>query len=552
MAPPTNLIVFRDTGERISGRALVERLRDALRASISDRESLIGRLIIAGQVESALADCGAEASLDAAAITDSLAHRLFGIRPAETTHLLSLLGKLELALPKEVAINHPEGFAYYGLHPADFAGAATSLGHDGPAAIIGVRSVGTTLSAVGLAALAREGIGASRITVRPVGHPYDRQTTFTNEQRSWVDHENRKRSSFMIVDEGPGLSGSSFISVAEALEALGVAANRITLVGTHDVDPNTLCAPEAARRWKRYKWKKAESSIGYSYANEIPLSGGLWRNLLLQSNAEVPACWPEMESIKFLSPDRQHLSKFEGLGQHGERARQRGSVLFEAGFGPQLSSAGQGTSRYAFVSGTPLQAFDLSSEVLDRIASYCAFRSSAFAAERQSDTLDEMVRFNFSQEFGSALEIETSGYACEAPVIVDARMQPYKWIRLSSGEILKVDGSADGEGHFLPGPTDIAWDLAGAIVEWNMNRRAEEYLISEFRKCGGRTSGKKITSFVLAYSLFRMSFCKMALASTQNEGEKPRLQRAFALYRAKVEEALRRFRRPHSGSELHG
>jgi len=117
-------------------------------------------------------------------------------------------------------------------------------------------------------------------------------------------------------------------------------------------------------------------------------------------------------------------------------------------------------------------------------------------------------------------------------------MQPHKWIRSIAGELLKLDGSADGEGHFLPGPTDIEWDLAGAIVEWNMDRQATQYLFEQFRKHGGKSSGPKLSRFVLAYSIFRMSYCRMALFSTQDDAEKSRLQRDSLFYESKVNTAV--------------
>src|SRR5262249_6338903 len=156
----------------------------------------------------------------------------------------------------------------------------------------------------------------------------------------------------------------------------------------------SLCASDARRRWSRYAWRKAESRIARDYSLHILLSGGLWRTFTSRGNADWPACWPEMESIKFASRDWRNLFKFEGLGRHGQSSRQRGSVLFEAGFTPKLAYAGQGMNCYDFVPGTPLRASDLSTEVLDRMAVYCAFRNSEFRAPRQTGSLEKMVRFN--------------------------------------------------------------------------------------------------------------------------------------------------------------
>ena len=53
----------------------------------------------------------------------------------------------------------------------------------------------------------------------------------------------------LIADEGPGLSGSSFLAVADALADAGVAREHIVVLPSHDPDPSRLCAPDAARRW---------------------------------------------------------------------------------------------------------------------------------------------------------------------------------------------------------------------------------------------------------------------------------------------------------------
>ncbi|HVN20947.1 MAG TPA: hypothetical protein VMU05_19330 [Dongiaceae bacterium] len=546
MAPATNLIVFRDVSEKVSGRSLARRLRQALGSTSDHRECLVSALIIAGQIECAISDGAGDSRIEAEALTDLLAGSCIQLHPPDPTQLLPLLARVEGALPDELRLSEPEGFAYYVLHPCDFADAVTSLPECQSIAVIGIRSIGTTLSAVTRAALLRLGISATRITVRPTGHPYDRKTSFADEQLSWVEGENRKGSNFIIADEGPGLSGSSFLSVAEALEARGVDAGRIRLIGSHNVNPRALCATDAARRWERYTWQRVDSRIAHSYASHIPLSGGLWRNLFLSSESAWPACWPEMEGIKFLSGDRKHFSKFEGLGHHGERARERASALFDAGFSPPFTDAGQGMSQYEFVIGPLLAASNVSKEILDQIARYCAYRASEFGAKQQLEPLEEMVGHNLAQVFGRMLELPSGIYASRAPVIVDARMQPHKWVMSKTGKLLKVDGAADGEGHFLPGPTDIAWDLAGAIVEWNLSRDAEEYLVAEFHKQGGRSSEPQLSFFVLAYTLFRVSFSQMALNSTGNQAEKARLERAVLFYRTKVGEALKRPDLTHS------
>jgi hypothetical protein len=266
-----------------------------------------------------------------------------------------------------------------------------------------------------------------------------------------------------------------------------------------------------------------------------PLSGGAWRQEFLASERDWPACWKEMESVRFLSPDRQSIFKFEGFGSAGEHARERGGLTSKAGFGLFSENAGDGMTCYQFFAGRPLLASDLSVGLLDHIARYCAFRASEFKVPRANNLqLEEMVCFNFHQETGCVLDLPVGSLASESAIIADGRMQPYEWIRARDGRILKVDASTHGDNHFLPGPTDISWDLAGAIVEWQMSRDAADYLVASFRKHGGITSSQRLSSFMLAYSIFRQSYCQMAHNASQDAAEKRRLQQAITFYRNKM------------------
>src|SRR5207302_4552914 len=83
-----------------------------------------------------------------------------------------------------------------------------------------------------------------------------------------------------------------------------------------------------------------------------------------------------------------------------------------------------------------------------------------------------MFRFNLHQAFDIDWDFDPALLATKNPVLVDGRMQPHEWIRSKDGTIIKVDGCTHGDDHFFPGPTDIAWDLAGAIVEWSLDRKS--------------------------------------------------------------------------------
>jgi hypothetical protein len=534
-----NRIVFRETAEMVSGQELTRRLLDAIsNLSRFDPGSVLDALVLAGEVECALSDCGCASAAKSAEITDLLSSE-FVASNCDEKRLKALANELAQDPPEKVRISHPEGFAYYALHPGDFADGMASVDSGFPLAVVGIRSVGTTLSAVACAALRTRGVRASRITVRPAGHPYDRIAELTDAQRGWVRQRQRDGSRFMVVDEGPGLSGSSFLSVAESLVREGVDAENITFLGTRDVDPGQLCASNAVSRWKKFQCRRVSSRISQRFKHSTSLSAGAWRKLFLDQRAEWPAYWPEMDAAKYLSADRKHVFKFEGLGDSGRTIRQRSRILHEAGFGARVNDAGDGMSCYEFVAGRPLVCFDVSTPVLDRIAEYCAFRVHEFRHHAVAEgQFEEMVRFNFSQEAGRDWPVGAESLRTHYPAIADGRMAPHEWIRSEDGRLIKVDASQHGDDHFLPGPTDIHWDLAGAIVEWNMDAAAEQYLLSRFRANSG-INLDRAQVFSLAYSVFRASYCKMASIATGIESEKPTLERAYRFYREKIKDSVR-------------
>ena len=336
---------------------------------------------------------------------------------------------------------------------------------------------------------------------------------------------------FLVVDEGPGRSGSSFLSVGEALIDAGVPAAQLTLIGSHEPDLNLLCADDAARRWKAFHFLAAASRISSRFSDHIFVGAGEWRRKLLLGDAMWPACWPQMERVKFLSPDGTRLYKFEGLGPIGEAVQQRSRLVDEAGFGCSVTDAGDGFSCYAVAEATPMLAEEVDPIVLERIAQYCAFRAAEFGATGVPEPLAEMLRFNISREFQIELNLNLDALQSSRLVVVDGRMQPHEWLRASDGILLKTDASTHGDDHFFPGPNDIAWDLAGVAVEWNLHPNALEVLLARFTRLTGNDLRRTLPAFMLAYSVFRLAWCKMALSTVIDSSEQLRLRTAYRRYR---------------------
>ena len=530
--------IFRDSQRWLRAGEVVARLRNEL-AQISSSpksEELVFLLVLAGELECALADAGV-AGMDAATashVTNLLAEAAVECdagRP-RTGHLVAersvaLLNHIEYC--GAVSISAPEGFAYYALHPIDYADLVMRLKLSAPQAfIIGIRSIGTTLSAVVRAKLRQCGVKAHRTTVRPSGHPYDRRCDLKPSQQRAIALASPGGAEFIVVDEGPGRSGSSLLSVAEALEREGVPAGRILLAGSHEPDVNTLCAFNAAQRWSRYR-HAATGMTRRLPADADVYAGGEWRRAWIVPDEAWPAVWPQMERLKYLSSRRRELLTFEGHGPYGAAACQRNRQLADSNFGPLYFGQKAGFGRHALPPGRVLRQSDVSPELLAHIAEYCAWRARAFPASGvEGSALEAMVKTNFVRGFGGG--IDGLHLSAERPAICDNRMAPTHWWLCDTGGWLKLDAAIHGDDHFFPGPCDIAWDLAGVIVEWELSASATAFLLAQYRRASGDDVAQRIRNYEVAYAIFRMAWSKMAAASVSVGEEQLRLLNDYRRY----------------------
>ncbi|HEX3322178.1 MAG TPA: hypothetical protein VHR84_15840 [Terriglobales bacterium] len=531
-----NFLVFRDSKELLNLRSEWNRIQELVRHADSSSESALEALLRAADVECGLADISDNAAYEAEKVTDRLA--ALHVQPGSRKVLADANAILRHQVPtvSEIAVSRPEGFSYYGLHPDSFAQCTYPSAKT--FAIVGIRSVGVILSAITSAVLTARGQKAERITVRPIGDPYDRTVKLSDSESKWVISQTGAEAHFLVVDEGPGLSGSSFLSVGDALTGLGASPDRITFVGTRVADPTTLCARDAAVRWHRFGWQKAPDFFQCPPNAEF-IGEGKWRSRLLPASTEWPASWLNMERTKFLCHDGREFLKFDGLGRYGRAVLQRNRLIHDNGFGVPLLDNCDGVSTYERIVGSPLSAADLNSDCLQQLAKYCAFRSCSFAAPTQSATLlAEMTRHNVREELGIELELSVNDLDSDQPVITDGKMQPWEWLRDGVGRFIKTDAGTHGDDHFYPGPTDIAWDLAGTIVEWNLDEKSAGIFLEQFRRNGGRTDAARLHSFLVAYCAFRVGYCRMAAAALQDPVEQIRFAKAANFYRNRLVEEV--------------
>ena len=150
-----------------------------------------------------------------------------------------------LPLPDAITTKTAEGFSIYRLYPETYLEAAGAMNAGRrPTWVIGLRSVGAPLAAVVAA-----GLGVrSAVILRPTGHPFCREVRLAGELAGEILADRNAR--FAIVDEGPGMSGSSFGAVADFLENGGVPPDRIHFFPSHRGMPGGCSSDHHRQRWR--------------------------------------------------------------------------------------------------------------------------------------------------------------------------------------------------------------------------------------------------------------------------------------------------------------
>jgi hypothetical protein len=537
------MLVYRNGNERASTAQLVAEL--AATPDLRTLEHARDLLVDFGEFESAVVDahCPDVDTWDALTCALRLAarrvaelwYRAFVRHPRE----LADAGEVEairaqlreltaLPLPREVSRRAAEGYAYYAVYPEQYARAAELLcGQLCPRSVlvVGLRSIGTSLSSAVEEAIRARGIRVRSMTVRPRGHPFERELRLSAR----LEEELRNAAStdlIAIVDEGPGLSGSSLAAVARSVRSLGAPPSRVVLLPGHEVDPGKLGSSRARRVFQEHRRFVGSfdpaSAVTASHARVEDASAGRWRPLLRRGEADPPV-QPQHERRKLFfygdgSLPVSHV-RFAGLGRHGLRAARRAERLGNAGFGPRVEGFKDGYLSLRFVEGRPLERGSITPRVLETLGAYAAWTHRSFPSKASMDrgALLEMTTANVRESLGEAA-LDSHGRALEAwawslpdeATEVDGRLQPHEWIAAPRG-LVKVDGTDHGRDHFYPGPTDIAWDLAGAIAEFSLDAGAQFALLESFARCAGdRHVERRLPFYLVTYLAYRAGYAALA------------------------------------------
>ena len=177
-------------------------------------------------------------------------------RLAAASHVAAVAVR-DAALGSDVPVGVSRGFAHDALYPESYAAAARRLAaHVGPprALVVGLRGIGAGLSAVVADTLARRGVDVRSVTVRPRGDRLDRTLAADDALDAMLREAATSAGMWaVVVDEGPGATGSSFAGTAAALVARGFDDRRVVLVASRDVEGHDLESESARARWAQHR-----------------------------------------------------------------------------------------------------------------------------------------------------------------------------------------------------------------------------------------------------------------------------------------------------------
>jgi hypothetical protein len=393
-------------------------------------------------------------------------------------------------IPERIRVRVPEGFAFYALYPEQYRDAALRFftgERPDACVVVGIRSIGSTLSRVVADALP---CPTWRFTVRPHGHPFERCVRLGPQLQQRI----REHASdwFLVVDEGPGLSGSSFASVADALAELGVPPQRIVLFPSHEPDSSALLSDRARAAWDRHRrYLEPFRPERYVPSGARDLSGGKWREIVC---CDVPV-QPQHERRKYLH--RGRLYKFAGLAHYGRAKLERGRELASAGFTPPVLECVNGFLVLEFVDARP--AIEAVAGLLDAIAAYLRHLRTHYSTGQPVPyaAIAAMVQHNTGIALPSACAVVED----QCTVAIDGRMLPFEWLQTPEGHWLKADALDHHDDHFFPGCQDIAWDVAAVCVEFEV---PVDCMLERFPHEPGLR--ERIDFYTIAYLAFRIGY----------------------------------------------
>jgi hypothetical protein len=352
-------------------------------------------------------------------------------------------------------------------------------------------------------------------------------------------------ATYAVVDEGPGLSGSSFAAVADWLHERGIRNEQLVFFPGHANELGPVANPANATRWKRARRYVGEFDqishevlpnkleiAGREYKVKLvgEISAGEWRRDRFSSSADWPAAHVQQERRKYLlsAGGSQWLAKFAGLGRYGGHIYNRAVALSAAELTPRLHSFEGGFLISEWLPDSrPATAADLAhpaerGALVNAVARYVAFVAEHFPANRPGATVYElwnMARHNTAEQLGPAAAEALLAWEAELPFLAAAahpvdtenKMQLWEWLRTSDGRWLKADAVEHHVDHQFVGSQDIAWDVAGATCELELCDEEVANLEHDQTRSSPCSPSRTAREFYkTCYLAFQLGYCSLA------------------------------------------
>ncbi|TPK76122.1 hypothetical protein [Mesorhizobium sp. B2-4-17] len=457
----------------------------------------------------------------------------------------------------EVVTGAAEGYAFYALYPETYLVAARRSGLAANTCVIGIRSIG-----LGLAAMVAAAIGAPPpVSVRPIGHPFRRGIAADPELIGGWRHDPAAR--FAIVDEGPGLSGSSFHAVIAWLLHLGIDIERIHLFPSHPGEPGAQASPDIRALWLRCRRHVADFEHAFDRSTAPSLqdwvaellgrpdirlreiSGGAWRECLRTQPEYWPPVFGGFERRKFMASAgaKRWLVKFAGIGETGRSKLQSAKSLQEAGFGPPVVGLRHGFLIERWVDPETADEAHISRDrLIEHLGRYLAWRDANLQTTQAGASLAElagMAVFNCARALGESHGTRLRDWFAsrqlpqtQRKVEIDGRLHRWEFLTRPDGTLLKTDAVDHCRSHDLVGCQAIEWDVAGACVEHGLTNLEVSKLVS----CMETGTRSRIDLDLVAYMepcylAFQLGLWTMATQSC-DERDRTRLADTVRRYQA--------------------
>ncbi len=498
-------------------------------------------LAVCGQMEQAALDAGADGNPYAEA-TDAAAALLLDARDGiaaqnARTRLVERLRQLATSPTTGPAtFRVPEGFAWYALYPEAYAQTADAWAAEqqnrnaARLLVIGLRSIGTALGAVVAEALRRREKQVLRLSPRPSGHPFAREVSLGDAEFCC--------DAALIVDEGPGLSGSSMAAAAEALAQRGFPSDRIFFLPGHANGPGNAGGAQTARWW-------TPDRVRVTPVGETRFAGtSLHARLAQAAQATLGEKIAAIEKTTFQATDelpRGVMPAFAApeivcRGRSGDRIVWRfggfaavdASLLSRAEFGQarqrRMADMGMALTPVGRTEGWMGLRMPRAAIALGTRATAMVDRLALHIAAAALPTGDTALAEGGAKRIASALAIwaEESGVSLgttfadtaitEAPLHLlagDGRLAPHEWVEIPGGFVMKADATGGDCGHDWAGAQSILWDVAGAIVEWDLDRvQSQELTGAVTRHAEVDISNLGLAFYTAGYACLRLAMAR--------------------------------------------